>query len=149
MKRNRASSMSLWSCLPETRSGGDASRGRRRHGGRQAVLQLTHAVVVEGGAVDRSVIGASAADLRHVSLRSRQPPRRDRPEAAGPRHVQTQLLPCGCALVSHDLEHRLTARLFRHHLKADATMRPRTSASRIFERVVELRFRFLTRCPAR
>src|SRR6202047_1924667 len=40
----------------------------------EAVLQLAHAVVVKGGAVDRVGHGGLGADLRHVSLHSRPPP---------------------------------------------------------------------------
>src|ERR1700730_7833819 len=50
----------------------------------EAVLQLAHAVVVEGGAVDRVGHGGLGADLPHVSLHSRPPPRERRPRFAHP-----------------------------------------------------------------
>jgi len=76
MKKNRASELAV--LLPELEveamlleAVGDAAAV-------ETVLQLTHAVVVEGGAVDRVGHGDLGTDLRRVLLHSRPYPRRDR-----------------------------------------------------------------------
>jgi hypothetical protein len=49
----------------------------------EAVLQLTHAVVVEGGAIDRVGHGGLGATLRHVFFIADRRPGRDGPDAPG------------------------------------------------------------------
>jgi len=72
--RKRVSLIELAVLLPELKVEAMLLQGVGDTAAVEPVLQLTHAVVVERGAVDRVDHGGLGAYLRHVSHHSRPPP---------------------------------------------------------------------------